>query len=720
MNKIIAVATLLISQIQAQNLLDLNLEDLTQIMVTNTNASLTETTSQDTPATVTIITQKDILESGAKNLDELLEIYVPSFAYMYKVYGSQMGMRGSTSDRNNKILLLVNNRVMNIKTSDGGALTERWFSMLGDIKKITIITGPGSPIYGTGAISGVINIETFNGSNKRGIEISAKAGFYDKFAMAQISYSRRVFDNVDLYFYYGIDQADGTNNAKSPMQFAFDYNGPYPWNSNIRTQADEPYPFLTTNDGASFHNDIRHKLHLQITSRNFQAWIRFTQSSQETPAEQNIFQYITKRNAPTYRHTGTQNQQLTLFTQYRQRLHTNFKINYDLSYQRSSLYTYYAPPNSTSLGIKAWREDNIIAKIDASYNYNTSNLFAFGSEYNYNWFGKPSDIGFKEYSYINKNLSKQQWNTTLFSLFGEYQRHFTDRLTMFAGFRTDKHTHLRWINSPRLSFIYNIENRDVFKLNWVRSNRYSDEAELYQSNNAQSKKDNVEEIDTYEAIYTKYMRNFQLDFSSFYNEHEVIAYNSTQDKTTTLGKVDSYGAEIQLSYKKEKLFVNLSHSYTKLSKFELANSQTKVQNISAMPYGYGDDFANWNNNITKVRLNYQFRKNIKWINSLRIFWGMPGAIDMANYNKSINSTKERLLYQLPYYKDGHTRAFKESMYYNSSLIWNINKKTTLSLYGYNLLGIFNKTYNKRNFYFYTSQYREMAPSIAFGIKYQLK
>ena len=126
----------------------LNLEDLTEIEVKSTDATLTQIAVTDVPASMTVITHEDIVQSGARNLDELLEIYVPSFMYMDMVYGGQMGFRGIISDRNNKILLLVNKRVMNLKTSDGGAVTERWFSMLDDIKKVTVITGPGSPIYG--------------------------------------------------------------------------------------------------------------------------------------------------------------------------------------------------------------------------------------------------------------------------------------------------------------------------------------------------------------------------------------------------------------------------------------------------------------------------------------------------------------------------------------------------------------------------------------------
>ena len=717
MKKFITLIFIFLSQLTALDLRDMRLEDLTQVEVTNTSASLTETSNQDTPAAVTTITYKDIKESGARSLDELLDIYVPSFAYMYKVFGSQMGMRGILSDRNNKILLLVNNRVMNIKTSDSGAVTERWFSMLGDIKKITVITGPGSPIYGSGAIAGVINIETFNGEDKQGLEVAGKVGSGEDFGMAEISYADKIFDDSRFYFYYGVDKYNGAQEEDAPMKFAFDYNGPYWWNSDIKATADEPYPYTTTNDAASLDHQLRHKVHLQLQNDNYLVWARFTRSSLESPVEQKMFQWLTLNNASKYQNTGTENQQLTLFAEYKQRPIRNLSINYDLSYQRSSLYSRHIP-DTTSIGLKAWREDNLVAKIDAKYNYDDDNLFAFGSEYTYNWLGKDSDIEFNDFSYINRELNSTQWNTSQLSLFGEYQKRFNNDLTMFAGIRADKHSYLRWIYSPRLSFVYNLNNEDVFKLSMNRSNRYSDEAELYLDHLSSNTHGDVEEIDTIEFIYAKYLSNLKIELSTFYNEQEIIAYNASLDRTADLGKVYSYGGELQLNYQVRSLLFNVSHSYTQLKELRLADTTTTNQNISAMPYGFGHDFANWNTNITKVRLNYSFTKKLKWINSLRVFWGLEGGEDMANYNKSLENSAPDL-YKLPYYEDGHTSAFQESIYYNTSLLWDINKKTSIGFYGYNLLGLFKQEYNKRNFYQYTSQYREMAPSLACGIQYKL-
>ena len=86
----------------------------------------------------------------------------------------------------------------------------------------------------------------------------------------------------------------------------------------------------------------------------------------------------------------------------------------------------------------------------------------------------------------------------------------------------------------------------------------------------------------------------------------------------TCKKTKIFNSQLNYIYK-EKLFLNISHSFTKLHNFKLNDPNIKRQNISASVYGYGDDFSNWNNNITKIRADYKINKNLKWVNSLRIY-----------------------------------------------------------------------------------------------------
>ena len=207
-----------------EDLLQLNLEDLEQIQTADTSSTLIKTSRKLSPSIVTTITQKEIRESGARTLDELLEIYVPDLAYMYKVDGNQIGIGGIISDRNNKILLLVNGRVMNVKGRDGGAITERFFPLLGDIKEVQVISGPGSMIYGAGAIAGVISITTFDPDTFKGLQSSAALGYGENFGYVDLKYGKKFSDGTGVFIYAGIDRYNGIDDDDVINKFAFSYH----------------------------------------------------------------------------------------------------------------------------------------------------------------------------------------------------------------------------------------------------------------------------------------------------------------------------------------------------------------------------------------------------------------------------------------------------------------------------------------------------------------
>ena len=99
---------------------DLSLDELYKLRI-ESGASLTKTEAGKTPASVTLITREMIEESGARSLDELLEIYVPNYMRLRQSTGGpSFGLRGIISDQNQKTLVLVNGRVVNLRNSGQG------------------------------------------------------------------------------------------------------------------------------------------------------------------------------------------------------------------------------------------------------------------------------------------------------------------------------------------------------------------------------------------------------------------------------------------------------------------------------------------------------------------------------------------------------------------------------------------------------------------------
>ncbi len=128
----------------------------------DSSATRIRTTSRQVPASVTRIDQGMIQHSGARSLNEVFDIFVPNVQIMrHLLVPDIIGIRGIINYPPNKYLQLVNGHIVNLRSTEG-AVTERDLPKLGDIYYIDVVREPGSVVYGPGAISGVINIVTYN------------------------------------------------------------------------------------------------------------------------------------------------------------------------------------------------------------------------------------------------------------------------------------------------------------------------------------------------------------------------------------------------------------------------------------------------------------------------------------------------------------------------------------------------------------------------------
>ncbi|HEX7413290.1 MAG TPA: TonB-dependent receptor plug domain-containing protein, partial [Bacteroidia bacterium] len=121
---------------------------------------------RESPSIVTLVTADEIKNSGARDLVDVLRL-VPGIDFGMDVEGVVgIGMRGNWAHEG-KVLLLLDGQEMNeilyATTQFGNHFP------IDQIKKIEIIRGPGSAIYGGYAEYGVINIVTKQGGDINGI-----------------------------------------------------------------------------------------------------------------------------------------------------------------------------------------------------------------------------------------------------------------------------------------------------------------------------------------------------------------------------------------------------------------------------------------------------------------------------------------------------------------------------------------------------------------------
>lgn len=194
------------------DLTQLPIEELMNIKVST--ASKFPQKTMEAPSSVTIITAADIKTYGYRTLADIVRS-VRGMSVTYDRNYDYLGTRGlgRTGDYNSRMLLLVDGYRLNDPIYDTAAIGTEFPVDVDLIDKVEIVRGPGSSIYGSNAVLGVINVITKHGKNFNGTEASGElASFgtdkerlsyghqYENGAGLLLSASRYRSLGQDLYF----------------------------------------------------------------------------------------------------------------------------------------------------------------------------------------------------------------------------------------------------------------------------------------------------------------------------------------------------------------------------------------------------------------------------------------------------------------------------------------------------------------------------------------
>jgi iron complex outermembrane receptor protein len=137
-----------------------SLEQLFNEPVT-TSATGSPQRATEAPVDMTIISASDIKRSGAGDLPTILSRVAGVDVLNFAAGQSDVGIRGYNQARSPRLLVLINGRQVYL---DHFGYTD-WASLpisLNEIRQIEVVRGPNSAIFGFNAVSGVVNIITFN------------------------------------------------------------------------------------------------------------------------------------------------------------------------------------------------------------------------------------------------------------------------------------------------------------------------------------------------------------------------------------------------------------------------------------------------------------------------------------------------------------------------------------------------------------------------------
>jgi outer membrane cobalamin receptor len=154
----VLISTPLISEAQpgdtlsVERVISLSVEEMLNVKVIS--ASKRKEDPILAPASIYVVTEKEIIQNGYYNLTELLEdipgadIINPEFF----AFGGQRGLLGNFSNT----LLLINGREMQNLIAAETFISHQFATH--NIKQVEVMNGPGSVLYGANALTGVINI----------------------------------------------------------------------------------------------------------------------------------------------------------------------------------------------------------------------------------------------------------------------------------------------------------------------------------------------------------------------------------------------------------------------------------------------------------------------------------------------------------------------------------------------------------------------------------
>lgn len=173
------------------------LEELMQMRVVTAASKFAQPIS-DAPSSVVVLTASDIRTFGWRTLADALATLPGLYVTNDRNY-TYLGARGfhRPGDYNSRFLLLVDGARINDAVYDQALIGTAGLIDMDMVKRIEFVPGPGSAVYGSNALFGVINVITRDGSGVPGVQGAFSGGSLGE-RKARASYGWHAQNGADL------------------------------------------------------------------------------------------------------------------------------------------------------------------------------------------------------------------------------------------------------------------------------------------------------------------------------------------------------------------------------------------------------------------------------------------------------------------------------------------------------------------------------------------
>ncbi len=597
--------------VSADSLLELSLDELMNMKV-----SISTKTPLDiriTPGIVSVITEKEIRQSGARDLLELIQCYVPGFEFGSEIEGAVgLAIRGIWCIEG-KLLLLINGMEINEIMFGTTIFGNRFF--LENVERVEIVRGPGSVVYGGYAGMGVINIITKT-SDKNGNSIAYSGSHTGKsFAHNNFSFRSHLKNNDFKLNVFG-NFSNGTRSDKELLGVLGDR----------RTMSGNSF---IKNRTAGIQFDYQDfKLNAIISDHNFQTIDLWDTIYQGVPLVEHFSDFLTQAS-------------------YTFKLNKNISVNPTIAYKWQKPWNLDAPLlNYTNNKTAEKLKTGVMGRYQNKKFYVIS-----GFDYFFQMLRLPKDISPLEELFGNGS-NKMQNNTI--GIFAEAGLE-TKFANFTAGVRFDKSDLFKPALVPRLAITKTFRNIH-FKLAANKSFRSPGGILPCRIEGFESLI--PEKLMTYEfETGLQIPDNFYMTLNFFYtNLSEVITYQINPDGIGTYvngGYMGTQGVETVLQYNSEKFSGELNFAYyqriknKKDSAFIVENNERYFLSFSPVKINvllsyailkdlrfnantsfFGPKFANTHKGLEKIKSQALIHFNVYYSNF--IFKGLDLSVGINN------------------------------------------------------------------------------------------
>ncbi|PKN01481.1 MAG: hypothetical protein CVU77_05130 [Elusimicrobia bacterium HGW-Elusimicrobia-1] len=390
-------------------------------------ASKKEQPISESPSTIYVITEEDIKNSAAETFADLLRSVPGVQVRKWLAEYSNITVRGMIGAEvvSTRILWLMDGiRINDVR--DGGVWQDICFP-LDMIKRIEIILGPGSALYGSNAFQGVINIIT-----KSPKDINKDGEYFTSYGS---------FNTWKTGVIYGKETGD----------FSLMING-----SVNRTDGPELLPNRHT---PKYEPHSKRKWHYLRTK------MRYKDLTVSLGQETKITDFSGAEFFPSSKYGWDRAEHYATFI-YAKPVSDKLDIKAELDYRTPQEYFY---DYSDFVGLTALtREYKWENNIQFRYRPIEANEIMLGLGYRQEWINADEfRTGMKEHTINNPNA------------FIQNELRVKDNLTVTAGLRFD--THERYENqfSPRISFLYKPSQKSFIRTSYGRAFREPANWQLY-------------------------------------------------------------------------------------------------------------------------------------------------------------------------------------------------------------------------------------------------